>query len=138
MKNKLNISVSKFQKTLQLSGGKVKSSFILLKAIKNLAKNKKNPGNVLILSLDNICPFFLVKTKKRGKKISQVPSPIYSMDKRFAIASRWVIKNSRKHNTNFFIKNFVNELSDASINQGFSKKQQQELNKLAILNRSSL
>jgi len=58
MKNKLNISVSKFQKTLQLSGGKVKSSFILLKAIKNLAKNKKNPGNVLILSLDNICPFF--------------------------------------------------------------------------------
>jgi len=68
MKNKLNISVSKFQKTLQLSGGKVKSSSILLKAIKNLAKNKKNPENVLILSLDNICPFFLVKTKKTRQK----------------------------------------------------------------------
>jgi ribosomal protein S7 len=103
-----------------------------------LAKLKKIPEEVLILSLENVGPLFSIKTKKKGKKILQIPNPIYSIEKRFSISSNWIIKNSSKHNSTFFLQNFVNELLDSSDNQGFSKKQQQELNKLVVLNRSSL
>jgi len=138
MKNKLNISINKFQKALQISGGKAKSNKFLKKSIVKLAKLKKAPEEVLVSSLENVGPLFLIKTKKKGKKVLQIPSPIYSIDKRFSISSNWIIKNSSKHNSNSFLQNFINELSDSSGNQGFSKKQQQELNKVVVLNRSSL
>jgi ribosomal protein S7 len=138
MKNKLNISINKLQKALQISGRKTKSNKLLKQSVIKLTKLKKIPEEVLILSLENVGPLFLIKTKKKGKKVLQIPSPIYSIEKRFSISSNWIIKNSSKHNSTFFLQNFVNELLDSSDNQGFSKKQQQELNKLVVLNRSSL
>ena len=139
MKNNTDIIVDKIQKALLVKGGRVKASILLNKIIKEISVvEKQDPSRLLEESLENIAPLFTIKTRKQGKKVVQTPIPIFSKSKRYAISSRWVVKNSKKHRSNSFIKNILAEINDSINNQGFSKKQQQELNKLVVLNRSSL
>jgi restriction endonuclease len=43
-----------------------------------------------------------------------------------------------KHSKGSFVENLLQEVYDSSQNQGFSKKQQQDLNKLVVINRAAL
>jgi len=132
------LSINKMQKAMLLSGGRVKSNLALKGLLKEISKSRRNPGETINNALLNVAPLFSLKSQKRGKRVVQSPVPIISNEKRIAIASRWLVKNSTKHNQQSFSKRLVAEVKEASLNQGFSKKQQQELNKLVVLNRSAL
>jgi ribosomal protein S7 len=136
--NNINICVVKLQKALLISGGKVKSDLILRKVIKDLTTSKKSSGDLIRSALENVSPYFTVKSRKRGKKVTQIPVPIFGIDKRFAFSSRSIVKNSKKHKNILFSGKVVSELLDASLDQGFSKKKLQELNKIILMNRSSM
>jgi len=138
MKSNINIFIDKLQKAMVVSGGKVKSTILLKGLIKDLSRSNLDSKKLIQSSFDNIAPLFLVKTQKRGKRIIQTPSPITSKEKSFSIASRWLVKNAKKHKLNSLKKRLILELTDSSKNQGLSKKQQQELSKLVILNRAAL
>lgn len=138
MENNINILIDKLQKAMVISGGKVKSTGLLKALIKDISKGNQDSKELIQSSFENIAPLFLVKTQKRGKKVIQTPTPVTNREKSFAIASRWLVKNAKKHKLNSLKKGLVLELNDASNNQGFSKKQQQELSKLVILNRAAL
>jgi len=138
MQSNLSVCVVKLQKALLVSGGKVKSSLILASTLKTITKLKKNSGNSLELALENISPYFILKSRKRGKKINQIPVPIFGKSKRFAYSSRNIIKSSKKHKGLSFKEKLSKELIDSSLGQGFSKKNLQEINRLILLNRASM
>ena len=133
-----NIVLDKFQKALMNCGNKANSLVILRELILKISVKKDNPLEVLTLSVNNVKPMFTVSTQKKGKRVLQVPKPILSEDERIAVAANWIVKNSYKHSKGSFVNNFLQEVYDSFNNQGFSKKQQQELNKLVVINRSAL
>ena len=131
--------LDKLQKSLMFSGSKLGSSLILKEVLRKILKKKKNPLNLIFSGVDQVKPFFLVKTQKKGrKKKVQIPVPLLTEESRLKISSNWIVNNSSKHSQNFVSERLIQELVDSSTNQGFSKKQQQDLNKLVIQNRSSL
>jgi ribosomal protein S7 len=138
MENNLVIVTNKLQKAMLLSGGKVKSNSILKNLLKEISKSSRSPEEILNSSLLNVSPLFSLKTQKKGKRVVQSSIPIIGEEKRLSISARWVVKNAKKHSKNNFKKGLISEINDSSLNQGFSKKQQQELNKLVVLNRSAL
>ena len=97
-----------------------------------------NPYEVLSRSIENIKPLFIVSTQKKGKRVLQTPKPILRDEERIAISANWIVKNSFKHSRGSFVENLLQEIYDSYQNQGFSKKQQQELNKLVVINRAAL
>jgi ribosomal protein S7 len=138
VKNNLKIIIDKLQKSLLVSGGSSKSRSITFNLIKDFSKSKKNSELVISNALDNVSPLFLLKTRKKGKKVTQSPVPITKNAKRFALSAKMLVKNSKKHKTNGSSSRLLLEINDASLNQGFTKKQQQELNKLVVINRAAL
>ena len=138
MENNINILLDKLQKAMIISGGKVKSTKLLSKLLKDFSKSKSCPKAFIEDSFDNVAPLFLLKTQKKGKKVVQTPIPLTSKSKSFSIGARWLVKNAKKHNKQSFNQNLVIEFHDSYKNRGLSKKQQQELNKLVVLNRAAL
>ena len=138
MNDNLNNVLNKFQKAIMGSGLKSTSTIILKEVISKIIGKNDNPYVILTESVNNIKPLFLVSSQKKGKRLVQTPKPLLNDEERIAISANWIVKNSKKHSRGSFVDNLLQEIYDASQNQGFSKRQQQELNKLVILNRSSL
>ena len=133
-----DLVLDKFQKALMSSGQKYSSHSIMKDLILKITLKNDNPYEILSKSIENIKPLFTVSTQKKGKRVLQTPKPILQDEERVAISANWIVKNSFKHSRSSFVENLLQEVYDSYQNQGFSKKQQQELNKLVVLNRAAL
>ena len=133
-----DLVLDKFQKALMSSGQKYSSHSIMKDLILKITLKHDNPYEILSKSIENIKPLFTVSTQKKGKRVLQTPKPILQDEERVAISANWIVKNSFKHSRSSFVENLLQEVYDSYQNQGFSKKQQQELNKLVVLNRAAL
>jgi len=138
MKDNFGIILDKFHKALMGSGQKSNSILIMKDLLSKILVKNDDPKDLLTKSIDNIKPLFIVSTQKKGKRVLQTPKPILQEDERIAISANWIVGNASKHSKGSFIDNLLQEVYDSSQNQGFSKKQQQELNKLVVLNRAAL
>jgi ribosomal protein S7 len=138
MRSNFDLLLDKFHKALMSSGHSSNSNLIMKDLISKIIRKKDNPQELLSKSIENIKPLFTVSTQKKGKRVLQTPKPILQYEKRVAISANWIVKNSRKHSKGPFVENLLQEVYDSAENQGFSKKQQQELNKLVLINRFAL
>ena len=136
--NNFDIVLDKFQKALMGSGQKSNSNLIMKDLISKIIIKNDDPQDILTKSVENIKPLFVVSTQKKGKRVLQTPKPILKDEERIAISTNWVVKNAMKHSKGSFVENLLQEVYDSSQNQGFSKKQQQDLNKLVVINRAAL
>jgi len=138
MKDNFNKILNKFQKALMSSGQKSTSTIILRGVIDRIISKNDDPYLILRQGVENVKPLFIVSSQKKGKRLVQTPRALLNEEKRIAISANWIVKNSKKHSRGSFVENLLQEIYDASQNQGFSKRKQQELNKLVVLNRASL
>ena len=123
MSNKdILIILDKFKKTFMKSGKKSTSFALMKKSLVSLVQSQNNVNEVLLTSTENVKPFFLIKSQKKGKRVLQIPYPLLDEGQRLKLACGWLVKNSLKTTNQTTINRFVQELLDSKNNEGATKK----------------
>jgi len=130
--------IKQFESLLIRKGSTKLSRNFFNKFFNEMRQETQKPLKCLDNSISNIQPNFLIITRKKGKRVFQVPRPVLSKKKRVSSGIKNIIKNSKNISEKTFIKSCQQEVINASLNKGFSKKQQQDLYKLVLLNRAAL
>jgi small subunit ribosomal protein S7 len=98
-------------------------------------RTKKNPLEVFEQALRNVSPVMEVKPRRVGGATYQVPMEV-SSDRRFALATRWILAAARTRSGKSFAEKLAGELIDASNNGGSAIRKREETHKMAEANRA--
>lgn len=86
-------------------------------------------------AVKNVSPLLEVKSKRVGGATFQVPMDV-SKKRKFALASRWILKASRAKSGKSFALRLADELTDAFNNEGASVKKKDETHRMAEANKA--
>ena len=98
-------------------------------------RTKKNAIEVFEQALRNVSPVMEVKPRRVGGATYQVPMEV-SSDRRFALATRWILTAARARSGKSFAEKLAGELIDASNNTGSAIRRREETHKMAEANRA--
>jgi small subunit ribosomal protein S7 len=98
-------------------------------------RTKKNPLEVFEQALRNVSPVMEVKPRRVGGATYQVPMEV-SSNRRFALATRWILAAARARSGRSFAEKLAGELIDASNNAGSAIRRREETHKMAEANRA--
>jgi small subunit ribosomal protein S7 len=98
-------------------------------------RTKKSPLEVFEQALRNVSPVMEVKPRRVGGATYQVPMEV-SSDRRFALATRWILAAARTRSGRSFAEKLAGELIDASNNTGSAIRRREETHKMAEANRA--
>ncbi|MGB9639556.1 MAG: 30S ribosomal protein S7 [Anaerolineales bacterium] len=98
-------------------------------------KTKKNPLEVFDQAFKNVSPLMEVKPRRVGGATYQVPMEV-PPDRRFALATRWIIAASKARTGRTFSEKLAAELMDAANNTGTAIRKREETHKMAEANRA--
>jgi small subunit ribosomal protein S7 len=98
-------------------------------------KTKKNPLEVFDQAFKNVSPLMEVKPRRVGGATYQVPMEV-PPDRRFALATRWIIAASKARTGRTFSEKLAAELMDAANNTGSAIRKREETHKMAEANRA--
>lgn len=98
-------------------------------------KTKKNPLEVFDQAFKNVSPLMEVKPRRVGGATYQVPMEV-PPDRRFALATRWIIAASKARTGRTFSEKLAAELMDAANNTGAAIRKREETHKMAEANRA--
>ncbi len=98
-------------------------------------KTKKNPMEVFDQAFKNVSPLMEVKPRRVGGATYQVPMEV-PPDRRFALATRWIITASKARTGRTFSEKLAAELMDAANNSGAAIRKREETHKMAEANRA--
>lgn len=98
-------------------------------------RTKRNPLEVFQQALKNVAPIMEVKPRRVGGATYQVPMEV-SPDRRFALATRWILAAARSRSGRSFSEKLAGELLDAANNTGSSIRKREETHKMAEANRA--
>ena len=108
-----NTVLTKFMNNLMLDGRKSAAERIVYGALDRVeTKLKRAPIEVFEEALDNIKPAVEVRSRRVGGATYQVPVEV-RVERREALAIRWLIKASRTRNENTMEERLAAELMDA-------------------------
>ena len=99
------------------------------------AKAKTEPMRVFHDALENIKPSVEVRSRRVGGATYQVPVEV-RIERRQALAIRWLVTASRSRNENTMRERLAGELMDASSNRGSAVKKREDTHKMAEANRA--
>lgn len=99
------------------------------------AKTGKEPMEVFDAAMKNVTPSVEVRARRIGGANYQVPVEVHP-DRRFTLASRWVINAARKRKGRPMAEKLANELMDAMNEQGDAYKKKQDVQRMAEANRA--
>ena len=99
------------------------------------AKLKYDPLQVFKQALDNVAPAIEVRSRRVGGATYQVPVEV-RMERRQALAIRWLIQAARGRNDKTMIERLSAELIDASNNRGNAVKKREDTHRMAEANRA--
>ncbi len=109
---------------------------ILYKAMKNIKqKTKKNPLSVLPQAIRRVTPNVTVKARRLGGSTYQVPIEIKSAQGK-ALATRWLLRASRKRSGRNMAFKSSYELIDAARDNGDAIRKKEETHRMAEANRA--
>ncbi len=86
-------------------------------------------------ALDNVKPSVEVRSRRVGGATYQVPVEV-RVERREALAIRWLIIAARKRNENTMEERLAAELSDAVQNRGTAVKKREDTHKMADANKA--
>lgn len=86
-------------------------------------------------AVDNVKPTVEVKSRRIGGATYQVPIEV-NIDRRHALAIRWIVLNARKRNEKTMEDKLVGELLDALNNRGSAVKKKEEVHRMAEANKA--
>ncbi|MCP5074871.1 MAG: 30S ribosomal protein S7 [Rhodobacteraceae bacterium] len=128
--------LTKFMNNLMLDGKKSVAERIVYGALERVEdKTKRAPVEVFHEALDNIKPAVEVRSRRVGGATYQVPVEV-RVERREALAIRWLIKASRSRNENTMEERLASELMDAVNSRGSAVKKREDTHKMAEANKA--
>ena len=128
--------VAKFMNALMLSGKKSTAEGILYGAFDIIqAKTKQDPLGIFRTALDNVMPSLEVRSRRVGGATYQVPVEV-RMERRQALAIRWLLTAARGRNEKTMVDKLSGELLDAANNRGNAVKKREDTHRMAEANRA--
>jgi len=131
-----DIIVAKFMNSIMYDGKKSAAEQIVYGAFDIIeAKAKAEPLGVFKQALENVAPAIEVRSRRVGGATYQVPVEV-RMERRQALAIRWLINAARGRNDKTMIERLSAELLDASNNRGAAVKKREDTHRMAEANRA--
>ena len=128
--------LSKFMNNLMIDGKKSVAERIVYSALERIeAKVKRAPVEMFHEALDNIKPSVEVRSRRVGGATYQVPVEV-RIERREALAIRWLIVAARNRNENTMEERLAGELMDAVNGRGSAVKKREDTHKMAEANRA--
>jgi small subunit ribosomal protein S7 len=98
-------------------------------------RSKQEPMDVFNKAVKNVTPLVEVKARRVGGSTYQVPIEV-KQQRGVALATQWIITNSRKRPGRTFAERLSAELLDASNGAGNSVRKKDETHKMAEANKA--
>ena len=128
--------LSKFMNNLMYDGKKSSAESIVYGALDKIqTKAKQDPLQVFHDALNNVAPAIEVRSRRVGGATYQVPVEV-RIERRQALAIRWIITAARGRNENTMVDRLSGELLDAANNRGTAVKKREDTHKMAEANRA--
>ena len=131
-----DLVLSKFMNAIMLDGKKSVAERIVYGALEIVEeKSRAEPVKVFHDALENIKPSVEVRSRRVGGATYQVPVEV-RIERRQALAIRWLVIASRARNENTVRERLAGELLDASNNRGTAVKKREDTHRMAEANRA--
>ncbi|WP_045391762.1 30S ribosomal protein S7 [Falsirhodobacter sp. alg1] len=128
--------LTKFMNNLMVDGKKSTAETIVYNALDRVeARLKREPIEAFHEALENVKPSVEVRSRRVGGATYQVPVEV-RVERREALAIRWLIIAARKRNENTMEERLAAELSDAVNNRGTAVKKREDTHKMADANKA--
>lgn len=129
-------TVSKFMNYVMLHGKKSIAQKVVYGAFQMVeAKTKEKGLDVFDKAMRNVSPVVEVKARRIGGANYQVPVEVRG-ERRFNLASRWIINAARARKGKPMAEKLALELIDAAQEQGEAIKRKQDVHRMAEANRA--
>jgi small subunit ribosomal protein S7 len=129
-------AIAKFINYIMERGKKSVAQKIVYDAFSIIEVKTKEKGlDVFDKAMRNVTPQLEVKARRIGGANYQVPVEVKG-DRRFNLASRWIITAARKRKGMPMKQKLASELMDAANNQGEAVKKREETHRMAESNRA--
>jgi len=99
------------------------------------SRSKRNGLEVFEEAIKNVSPMMEVKPRRVGGATYQVPMEV-TPERRFALATRWILQSTRSRSGKSFSEKLAAELLDAAGNTGSAIRKREETHKMAEANRA--
>ena len=131
-----DVVVAKFMNSIMYDGKKSVAEAIVYGAFENVeSKLKSDPLAVFKQALENVAPAIEVRSRRVGGATYQVPVEV-RMERRQALAIRWIINAARDRNDKTMMDRLSAELMDASNTRGAAVKKREDTHRMAEANRA--
>ena len=128
--------IEKFINYIMLDGKKNVARNIFNQTLEEIKKNGHvNPKAVWESAIDNASPHVMVKSKRIGGAVYQVPVEVPTK-KRFFYACKWIIDYSRSKKWTPMYMRLAEELLAAYSSQGSAVKKKEDTHKMADANKA--
>lgn len=128
--------ITKFTNCLMRDGKKAVAEQIMYAAFDLVEeRTRENPVMVFRNAVDNTKPMVEVKSRRVGGSNYQVPVEV-RVERREALAIRWLISFARKRSGRTMFEKLANELMEASHNRGGAIRRKEEVHKMADANKA--
>ncbi|MCP4384608.1 MAG: 30S ribosomal protein S7 [Hyphomicrobiales bacterium] len=131
-----NEVVTKFMNSVMEQGKKSVAERIVYGAFETIEdKTKQDPLGIFRQALDNVMPTIEVRSRRVGGATYQVPVEV-RVDRRQALAIRWLLAAARSRNEKTMTEKLSGELLDAANNRGSAVKKREDTHRMAEANRA--
>jgi small subunit ribosomal protein S7 len=132
-----SIAVGRFINYLMKGGKKSTAEKVMYEAMEILKKKIKGeePLAVFEKAIENATPQQEVGSKRIGGANYQIPREVRP-DRKFVLASRWIIQAAKKKSGKPMAEKLADELSAAYNNEGDAIKKKQDVHRMAEANRA--
>ncbi len=131
-----DVVLSKFMNSIMLDGKKSIAERIVYGALDIMQdKAKQDPVPMFHTALENVSPQLEVRSRRVGGATYQVPVEV-RVERRQALAIRWVIIAARNRNESTMIERLSGELMDAANNRGAAVKKREDTHRMADANKA--
>ena len=131
-----DLVVAKFMNSVMKEGKKSVAESIVYGALDTLEqKTRRSPVEMFHEALKNVMPSIEVRSRRVGGATYQVPVEV-RMERRQALAIRWIITAARGRNEKTMVERLSGELLDAANNRGSAVKKREDTHKMAEANRA--
>lgn len=128
--------VSKFMNSIMYAGKKSVAEAIVYGALDQVERRgRQDPLQVFHSALENVMPSIEVRSRRVGGATYQVPVEV-RVERRQALAIRWLIIAARGRNERTMVERLSGELLDAANNRGNAVKKREDTHRMAEANRA--
>jgi small subunit ribosomal protein S7 len=133
-----DVVISRFMNALMYDGKKSTAETIVYSALDTMKRKggaQADPVRMFHEALENVKPAVEVRSRRVGGATYQVPVEV-RIDRRQALAIRWVIDAARKRGEHTMQARLSNELLDATNNRGTAVKKREDTHRMAEANKA--